>query len=275
MAASTGSDCSGATLDQLSLIRFVTTDYRSPNYRPLITDSKGVIIMTTIAENFARIKDRIHKACSRVNRDPSSIHLVGVTKTVAVDRVREGVLAGITILGENYVQEARKKREILGDLSVEWHFIGHLQSNKAKVAVDCFDYIHTLDREKLARELDRQAQKRGKQIPVLIQINVGDEATKSGTSFEEALSLFRSASSMDALVVRGLMALPPYLEDPEQVRPYFRQLRQILEQLREMAPQPEILTELSMGMSHDFEVAIEEGATLIRVGTALFGSRPV
>lgn len=230
--------------------------------------------MTSIAENLAHIKDRIQAACLRSGRNPEQVRLVGVTKTVPIERIREGIQAGIAIVGENYVQEAQKKRQALSDLTAEWHFIGHLQSNKAKVAVEHFDWIHTLDRKSLARELDRQAQKHGKRISVLIQVNVGKEATKSGASPEELPALFQSLSALDGLIVRGLMTLPPYMEDPEQVRPYFRQLRRLLEQLRESAPQPEILSDLSMGMSHDFEVAIEEGATLIRVGTALFGERP-
>ena len=231
--------------------------------------------MFKIAENLARIKTQMVEACLRSGRNPAGVRLIGVTKTVSTDRIREGVLAGISLLGENYVQEAREKREILGDLDIEWHFIGHLQSNKAKTAVEYFDWIHTLDRLKLARELDRHAQKSGKQIPVLIQVNVGDETTKSGVSPEEASSLFESVLPLDGLMIRGLMTLPPYLEDPEGVRPYFRQLRQILERVRDSSPRPGELTELSMGMSHDFQVAIEEGATLIRVGTALFGERPV
>jgi pyridoxal phosphate enzyme (YggS family) len=229
--------------------------------------------MSDIAENLSHIKNRMIQACSRAGRDPQSVRLVGVTKTVSTARIREGVLAGVSILGENYVQEARGKREALGDLDIEWHFIGHLQSNKAKTAVECFDWIHTLDRKKLALELDRHAHKQGKQIDALIQVNVGDETTKSGVSHEGVHELFASISALEGVVIRGLMALPPYLDDPQEVRPYFRALRETLHKLRESSSNPEKLTELSMGMSHDFEAAIEEGATLIRVGTALFGER--
>lgn len=230
--------------------------------------------MFSVVDNLSAIRKRIILACARVNRDPAGVQLIGVTKTVSLDRIREGVEAGLTILGENYVQEARKKMEALHDLNVTWHFIGHLQSNKAKVAIEWFDLIHTVDRKNLAKELNRLAQKRGQKIPILLQVNVGEEETKSGTSPDELFSFFNYVSSLDGLTVKGLMTLPPYLDDPEQVRPYFRQVRHYLERLRDQAQNPEEITELSMGMSHDFEVAIEEGATLIRVGTALFGERP-
>jgi PLP dependent protein len=229
--------------------------------------------MSSIAENFIRVKSRIIAASLRAGRDPLEVKLVGVTKTVPVDLIREGVRAGIDILGENYVQEARKKVEALSDLEVSWHFIGHLQSNKAKIAAECCDWIHTLDRESLAVELNRQAQKIGRRIPVLLQVNVGDEESKSGVAPEDVLKLFRSVIPFDGLTIRGLMTLPPYLEDQEEVRPYFRKLRELMVMLKEEAQRPEELTELSMGMSHDFEAAVEEGATLVRIGTALFGSR--
>jgi hypothetical protein len=230
--------------------------------------------MTDIGANLKSIRERIVAACARSGRDPLSVCLIGVSKTVPASLVRAGVEAGLAVLGENYVQEARSKMEELSNLAVSWHFIGHLQSNKARVAVESFDWIHTVDRVSLARELDRQAHRQGKRMPVLLEVNVGDEASKSGVPVDEAGSLFALASSLDGLAVRGLMALPPYEDDPEQVRPYFRKLREVLDRLREAAKTPEELTELSMGMSHDFEVAIEEGATMVRVGTALFGRRP-
>lgn len=231
--------------------------------------------MTHIAANLKAVQERIQRACERAGREPSSVCLIGVTKTVPPDIIRAGVEAGLTVLGENYVQEARAKMERLAGLPVSWHFIGHLQSNKARQAVESFDWIHTLDRVSLARELDRQAHRLGRRVPVLLEINVGEEATKSGTSMEEAQALFDLASSLDGVTVRGLMALPPYEEQPEAVRPYFRRMRELLDRLRQKSARPEELTELSMGMSHDFEVAIEEGATMIRVGTALFGARPL
>lgn len=230
--------------------------------------------MPSIIENLAVIKERMAAACDRADRDPAGVKLIGVTKMVPIERIREGVEAGLNTLGENYVQEALEKIEAFRDFDISWHFIGHLQSNKAKMVVEGFDLVHTVDRRSLAKELNRRARQQGRVIPVLLQVNVGQEETKSGTSSEELSALFEYVSSLDALKVKGLMTLPPYLEDPEEVRPYFRQLRKLLEQLRRQTPNPEDLTELSMGMSHDFEVAIEEGATLIRVGTALFGERP-
>ena len=229
--------------------------------------------MNPVAENLAFIKKRIEAACRRSGRDPGSVNLVGVTKTVSIERIREGVAAGLTILGENYIQEALKKKELLAGLDFSWHFIGHLQSNKAKLAAASFDCIHTVDRQGLAIELDRQGQRLGRRIRVLIQVNVGDESTKSGVAPEDLPVLFKTVSVMEWIEVRGLMTLPPWFEDPERVRPFFAAMRKLIESLRQNAPNPEGLTELSMGMSNDFEVAIEEGATLVRIGTLLFGER--
>ena len=231
--------------------------------------------MASIARNLHEINERIQAACARVGRDANEIRLIGVTKMVPVERIREGIEAGLRILGENYVQEARRKIERLSDLPVSWHFIGHLQSNKARLVVEAFDWIHTVDRESLAREIDRQAHRRGKPVPVLLQVNTGQEDSKSGLAPEELLPFFQRLSSWDGLEVRGLMALPPYYDDPDQVRPHFRRLRELLQELRERSATPENLSELSMGMSHDFEAAIEEGATMVRIGTALFGTRPL
>lgn len=230
--------------------------------------------MSIIAENLAAVRERIGAACSRAGRDPREVRLIGVTKTVPVDRIREGVEAGLTLLGENYIQEARKKIEAMQGLEVSWHFIGHLQSNKAKVAAELCDWVHTVDRTSLAEELNRQARRRNRVIPVLLQVNVGDETSKSGVKPEALPDLFRSALPLAGLSVRGLMAVPPYDEDPEKVRPYFSMLRELLERLRANSPRPEDLTELSMGMSGDFEAAIEEGATFVRIGTSIFGQRP-
>jgi PLP dependent protein len=230
--------------------------------------------MSSVADNLAGINERIALACARARRDPSQVQLVGVTKMVSIDRIIEGVNAGVKVLGENYVQEALQKIIALQSFTISWHFIGHLQSNKAKIAVEPFDLIHTVDREGLAKELNLRGGRIGKRISVLLQVKLGQEETKSGIAPGGVIDLCQYVSSLDNLTVRGLMALPPYLDDPEQVRPYFRQLRLLLERLKERSAKPEELTELSMGMSHDFEVAIEEGATLIRVGTVLFGERP-
>ncbi|MHC1729142.1 MAG: YggS family pyridoxal phosphate-dependent enzyme [Syntrophobacteraceae bacterium] len=230
-------------------------------------------MIDSVADNLAAIRGRMEAACRRVQRDHSGVRLVGVTKTVPVERIREGIEAGITILGENYIQEARRKRAALADLPVSWHCIGHLQTNKARIAVECCDWIETLDREALAVELDRKAGKAHRRMPVLVQINIGDEETKSGVSPDDLPSFFRLASRLEWLEVRGLMALPPFFDEPERARPYFRRMRELVDMLRQSSPSPQNVTELSMGMSGDFEVAIEEGATLVRIGTALFGSR--
>jgi len=231
--------------------------------------------MSSIAQNLREINGRIHAACARVGRNAADVRLIGVTKMVAVPRIREGIEAGVRLLGENYVQEAQKKLEALSDLPVSWHFIGHLQSNKARVVVAGFDCIHSVDRESLARELDRQANKRGRPVSVLLQVNTGEEESKGGLAPAGLAAFFERVSAWDGLEVRGLMALPPFYDDPEHVRPHFRRLRELLGQLRQVAVSPEQLSELSMGMSHDFEVAIEEGATMVRIGTALFGTRPI
>jgi pyridoxal phosphate enzyme (YggS family) len=229
--------------------------------------------MSSVEENLSAIRRRIAAACSRSGRDPGEVQLVGVTKTVPIERIVEGVRAGIKVLGENYIQEARTKIESLASLDVSWHFIGHLQSNKAKIAVEYCDCIHTLDRESLALELDRQARRHGRRMPVLVQVNIGEEDSKSGVSKEDLSALVRYASSLEGLSIQGLMSLPPYTDDPELARPYFVRMRELLDRLRQEAPHPENLVHLSMGMSNDFEVAIEEGATLVRIGTAIFGSR--
>ncbi len=227
----------------------------------------------SVAGNLAAIRERIRAACTRSGRDPRDVKLVGVTKTVPVERIREGVEAGLKVLGENYVQEAVTKRAALADFSLSWHCIGHLQTNKAKTAVECFDWIETLDREALAMELNRRAEMAGIRIPVLIQVNIGGEESKSGVRPDNLSPFFKLVSGFDLLDVRGLMALPPFFDQPERARPYFRRMRELLDMLRQESARPERLSELSMGMSGDFEAAVEEGSTLVRIGTALFGGR--
>jgi pyridoxal phosphate enzyme (YggS family) len=219
------------------------------------------------------IKNRIRQTAAAVGRPPETIRLVVVSKTVTAERVRGAVAAGITLLGENYIQEAREKIEALQDLDVSWHFIGHLQSNKAKYAVRLFDMIHSVDSLKLARELDRQAAKYDKIQDILVQVNTGKEASKSGVYEEETLALVREAGRMEHLAVKGLMTLPPYFNAPEKVRPFFRALRELRDRIREEALPGVSMDELSMGMTGDFEAAIQEGATLVRIGTAIFGER--
>jgi pyridoxal phosphate enzyme (YggS family) len=229
--------------------------------------------LSEIGERLARVQARIAAAARRAGRDPASITLVAVSKTVPPERIKEAVAAGVAVLAENRVQEAREKIEALGRLA-QWHLVGHLQTNKAKLAVQLFDAIHSLDSMKLARELDRHAGVLGKRAPCLVEVNQGGELTKSGLTEEGVLPFLREAAGLANIEILGLMSVPPFLEDPEGLRPYFRRLRA----LRDAAAAAGIaglrLEHLSMGMSHDFEVAIEEGATMVRIGTAIFGPRP-
>lgn len=227
--------------------------------------------MSTIRENYFNVMQRIERAAQRAGRDPKEVKLVAVSKTVEVERIREAIDAGVSILGENYVQEARKKIEEIGR-QVEWHFIGHLQTNKAKYAVRLFDLIHSVDSLPLAEELDRRAQKENQIIKVMIEVNLSGEASKFGTEEEKAFELAKEICRLKNLSLIGLMTMPPYFDSPELSRPYFIQLRQLKERLEKVGIP---LKELSMGMSNDFEIAIEEGATYVRVGTAIFGPRKV
>ncbi|MFW5901828.1 MAG: YggS family pyridoxal phosphate-dependent enzyme [Thermodesulfobacteriota bacterium] len=221
----------------------------------------------------AHIQERIRSAARACSRDPEMIRLVAVSKTVPAERIRPAIAAGVRILGENYIQEAGEKIEALADQPVSWHFIGHLQSNKAKFAVRWFDLIHTVDSLKLAREIDKQAAKLGKVQDVLVQVNVGGEASKAGLSPEETEALLHSLGRLGNLSVKGLMTIPPYFDAPDTVRPYFRELAELREHLAEKAIAGIHLEELSMGMTGDFEAAIAEGATLVRIGSAIFGER--
>jgi hypothetical protein len=195
--------------------------------------------------------------------------LVTVSKTVEAARIREAIAAGASILGENYVQEAQKKIEEIGQ-SVSWHFIGHLQSNKAKYAVRLFDLIHSIDSLTVAQELNRRAEQTGQVARVMIEVNISGEATKFGTDEEKVFSIVREILSLGHLSLEGLMTMPPYFDLPEMSRPYYMKLRELKEK---MVREGISMRELSMGMSNDFEVAIEEGATYVRVGTAIFGER--
>ena len=224
-------------------------------------------------QRYHQILAAMAAAARRVGRDPASVRLVGAAKTVPVERLRPVVAAGLAIVGENYLQEAKAKIAAL-DLPVTWHFIGHLQTNKAAAAVKLFDLIHSVDRPSLAQALDRAAARLGKVQDILLEVNLGGEATKSGVAPEELAALLQCCAGLPHLRVRGLMTMPPWRPDPEEVRPYFRQLRQARDQLQALHLPGVELAELSMGMSDDFAVAIEEGATLVRIGTALFGRRP-
>jgi pyridoxal phosphate enzyme (YggS family) len=228
-----------------------------------------------VGARLSTIRQRIAAACARAGRDVSEVTLVGVTKTVEAARVRAATDAGLSVLGENRVQEAEGKMAALADLRgrVEWHLIGHLQSNKARRAVALFDAVQTVDSVELTTRLDRIAAEAGKRLPVFIEVNVGGEASKAGARPDQVLPLVERISGLPSLDLRGLMSVPPLLENVEAVRPFFRRLRELRDEARRAGIAGEQFTELSMGMSHDFEVAIEEGASIVRVGTALFGAR--
>jgi len=227
---------------------------------------------TDIVSNIRMIRERIAAAAARAGRDPDGIQLMAVSKTVPPERILQAVDAGITLFGENYVQEAREKIPAIGH-NLSWHMIGHLQTNKVKYVITLFDWIHSVDRLELARELDKRAGQQARKLQVLIEVNVSGEASKSGAEPSQVLELVRQISGLPHLNVRGLMTLPPYSDDPEQSRPYFQALSQLRDEIS-VAAIPNIrMDELSMGMTDDFEVAIEEGATIIRVGRAIFGER--
>lgn len=224
------------------------------------------------AGNLKTIMDRIASAAKSSGRDLPSVKLIVVTKTIGVDRIREAVDAGALILGENRVQEAKEKIEKLGPIA-SWHLIGHLQTNKAKYAVKLFYLIHSVDSLDLAKEIDKQAAKIGKVQDVLIEVSISGEASKAGVASENAAALIKDASKLKNISIKGLMTIPPFSDSPEDSRPYFKKLRELSESVaRENIPGVS-MKELSMGMSGDFEVAIEEGATMVRVGTAIFGKR--
>jgi hypothetical protein len=222
----------------------------------------------------AEVRGRIRAAAEACGRDPGSVRLVAVGKTVPAEAIARAAAAGILDLGENYVQEAREKHAQLAATPLRWHFIGHLQSNKAKYAVRMFDLIHTLDSVKLAEEIDRCAHRAGKLQEVLVQVNVAGEASKAGVASEDALPLVRAVARLEHVAVKGLMTMPPFFNDPQRVRPFFSALRRLGERIHGEALPNVAMEELSMGMTGDFEAAIAEGATLVRIGTAIFGERP-
>lgn len=222
-----------------------------------------------IGARIAQVRNRIAAAARRSGRAPEAVTLVAVSKTMPPEAVREAIAAGVQDLGENRVQEARDKIAACPGRA-SWHLIGHLQSNKAKLAVELFDCIQSLDSLRLGEELQRHGQRLGKRVRCLVQVNVGAEAQKSGSASSELRELLEGLRELPNLQVDGLMAIPPFLDDPEAVRPYFRRLRELRDAL---AGTGLVGSDLSMGMTGDFEVAIEEGATLVRIGTAIFGGR--
>ena len=228
---------------------------------------------TTIKQRLHAVLADIRQTALGCGRNPEDIRLVAVAKTHPVSAVQEVIEAGAAIIGENYVQEARDKFNALLDRDVQWHFIGHLQRNKAKYAVRMFDLIHSVDSVRLATELDKASRKVGKIQDILIQVNISGELSKSGVSEAEIMDVLQGMAPLENIRVKGLMTMPPFFDAPEKARPYFAALRRLKDRIC-LGNMPSItMEELSMGMTGDFRVAIEEGATLVRIGTAIFGAR--
>ena len=228
--------------------------------------------MSFIKDNLSRVLERMDQAASKAGRNPGEVTLVAVSKTVETARIREAIEAGVTILGENYVQEAREKIDEIGH-GVQWHMVGHLQRNKAKHAVTLFDYMHSIDGISLAHEIDRRAAQGGEKVRGLVEVNLSGETSKFGIGPDAIMDLIRHIAPLEHISIEGLMTMPPYFNEPEKARPYFIRLRELRDRIRGEGIEGVRMDELSMGMSGDFEVAIEEGATMIRVGTAIFGER--
>jgi PLP dependent protein len=228
--------------------------------------------MVNVAANYQNIRARIGEAAARVGRDPNSVKLLAAAKSQSLEAISAAIAGGVALIGENYVQEAQEKKARLSE-PAEWHMIGHLQRNKAKLAVQLFDLIESLDGIALARELDKEGRSRGKRVRVFVEVNVAGEESKSGIAKSAVASLMEEVAELSHLRIEGLMTVPPFRENLEDVRPYFRELRELKDQLNAVGLPNVELKELSMGMTHDYTVAIEEGATIVRVGTALFGPR--
>ncbi|MEX0804080.1 MAG: YggS family pyridoxal phosphate-dependent enzyme [Candidatus Binatia bacterium] len=228
--------------------------------------------MTDVAANYRKIIDRISEAAAKCGRNAREIRLLAAAKTQTVEAIGAAVDAGVRLIGENYVQEAKSKREEVSR-QVEWHMVGHLQRNKAKTSVGLFDVIETLDNTTLARELDKEGRKQNIRVRALIEVNLGGEASKSGTTKNKVSELLKAVGELSYVSIEGLMTIPPASEDCEEARPYFRELRELRDELQGLRLPNVDLKELSMGMTHDYPIAIEEGATIVRIGTALFGPR--
>jgi PLP dependent protein len=228
--------------------------------------------MTDVAANYREIVERITQAAISRRRDPRDIKILAAAKAQDIKSIEAAIMAGVLLIGENYVQEASVKRKSLPG-SVEWHMIGHLQRNKVKAAVEIFDVIESLDSAELARELDKEGRKRNAQVRTLIEINIGGEGTKSGVAKAKVAELLRTVGRLEHVRIEGLMTVPPFRENCEETRPYFRELRQLRDELHSLKLPNVDLRELSMGMTHDYLIAVEEGATIVRIGTAMFGPR--
>ena len=225
-----------------------------------------------IVGNIARIRERIAAACLRAGRHPEDVKLVAVSKTVSPELIWQAFDAGLRDFGENRIQEAEAKRPALADLDATWHLVGHLQTNKAKPARELFHWIHSVDSLRLAERLDKVAPPSGR-LPILLEVNLAEEPSKFGVREEEVVELAEHVGRLPSLELRGLIVIPPFFEDPNEARPFFRRLNELAATIALRNLPGVSMQELSMGMSHDFEVAIEEGATIVRIGTAIFGPR--
>ncbi len=234
-------------------------------------------MMSSIKENFTKINKQIIESANSCCLNPDNIMLIAVSKKKSAPAILESINAGVKHLGENYIQEAIEKINIIGQDKACWHFIGHLQSNKAKFAIKYFEYIHTVDTFKLAKEINKQAKKISKIQKILVQVNIGKEDSKSGTSTQDTGMLVQQSSDLENVSLQGLMCMPPYFAEPEHARIYFKQLVQIKKNIiahySDNMPDNISMKHLSMGMSTDFKVAIEEGSTMVRIGTSIFGKR--
>jgi len=224
----------------------------------------------TIKNNLETINEKIKKAALKVNKNPQEIKLVAVTKTATIEQIKEAIIAGVKIIGENKVQEAKEKYQIL-TADIEWHLVGHLQTNKVKYAIEIFDCIHSVDSIKLAEEIDKRSLQFGKTTNVLVEVNISGEETKYGIKPEEVEPFLKEISEFSRIRVRGLMTIAPIAEDKEEVRPYFRKLRELSKEIKRKNIKNVKMDYLSMGMTEDFEAAIEEGANMVRIGRGIFG----
>ncbi len=227
----------------------------------------------SVAANVARIQERIQQAARRAGRDPASVQLIAASKTVESARIRAAIAAGVSIMGENYLQEARQKIGQLGQERVEWHLIGALQRNKVRYIFDLFTMVHSLDSLALAEEIHKRGERLGRTMPVLLEVNVGGEASKSGWEPQDLLANIERLVPLQHVQVRGLMTIPPPTLHPQGARPFYQELRSLRDRLTQRGLEGLSFAELSMGMTADYEVAIEEGATMVRIGTAIFGPR--
>ena len=226
--------------------------------------------MEIVKNNLETINEKIKKAALKVNRNPEEIKLVAVTKTATIEQIKEAISTGVNIIGENKVQEAKEKYQIL-TTDIEWHLVGHLQTNKVKYAIEIFDLIHSVDGIKLAKEIDRRSLQFGMITNVLVEVNVSGEETKYGIKPEEVEPFLKGISEFSRIRVRGLMTIAPIVEDKEEVRLYFRKLRELSKEIKKKNIKNIRMDYLSMGMTEDFEVAIEEGANMVRIGRGIFG----